>query len=400
LKAQFLESISQISLDDWQRLNTSTCPFLHYEFFKALEQSTSASLKKGWQPHHLLLSHDENNDIKSNNVEKNALKNHNLGNHSLENHKVEAIMPMYLKSHSWGEYVFDWDWAEAYQKNNLSYYPKLVATLPFTPVTSEKLLSNKFQTFDFFDVLSEHCQHQSINSWHMLFCPQVASEQLPENVYQRHTVQFQWFNKNYQSFDQYLDTFVARKRKNTKKERHSITQQGINVRQILGRNITAVELEFFYLTYQLTYLKRGHTPHLTLAFFQQIIITMADNILLVIANHQEKDVACALFFYDNKQLYGRYWGCTEPFNNLHFELCYYQGIEFCIANGLQSFHSGTQGEHKIQRGFEPILTYSYHWIKHPAFKAAIKNFCQQEQQHMLAYQQQCQLALPFRTSNE
>jgi predicted N-acyltransferase len=299
LKAQFLECISKISIDDWQRLNTSTCPFLNYEFFKALEKSNSANRKQGWQPHHIILSNDE---------ESSALKSN----------AVKAIMPMYLKSHSWGEYVFDWDWAEAYQQNNLSYYPKLVATLPFTPVTSNKLLSDTFQHVELFDVLSEYCQHQSINSWHMLFCPQIASTELPENVYQRNTVQFQWFNKNYQSFDDYLDTFVARKRKNTKKERLSITQQGVNVRQIRGVNITSAELKFFYLTYQLTYLKRGHTPHLTFDFFQQIIITMADKILLVIANHQEQDVACALFFYDDKQLYGRYWGCTESFYKFKF----------------------------------------------------------------------------------
>jgi len=382
LKAQFIDNIKQVSPADWQRLNSSACPFLSYEFFKSLEQSGSASLERGWQAHHLILSDD--NESSGFDNDPSAMNN------------VEAIMPMYLKSHSWGEYVFDWDWAEAYQQNNLSYYPKLVATLPFTPVTSDKLLSNKFHQSQLFEVLSTHCQQQEINSWHMLFCPKIVETELPEDVYQRHTVQFQWFNKNYTSFDGYLDSFVARKRKNTKKERLSITQQGINVRQILGSKITSAELKFFYLTYQLTYLKRGHTPHLTFMFFQHVVASMADNILLIIASHQEQDVACSLFFYDDKQLYGRYWGATEAFNNLHFELCYYQGIDFCIKKGLLSFHSGTQGEHKIQRGFEPILTYSYHWIKHPAFKVAIKIFCKQEQQHMLLYQQQCQQALPFK----
>jgi len=372
LKAQFIEDITQLSSDDWQQLNSSSCPFLQYKFFTALEQSHSASSKRGWQPHHLVLSDND----KANNV--------------------TAIMPMYLKSHSWGEYVFDWGWSDAYQQNNLAYYPKLVATLPFTPVTSDKVLSKKLQQVELLNILSRHCQQHAINSWHLLFCPQIAITELPDDVFQRNTVQFQWFNKAYKSFDDYLDNFVSRKRKNTRKERASIAQQNIHIRQVQGKDISPAELDFFYLTYQLTYLKRGHSPHLTFEFFQEIIVTMADNILLVIANQKNKDVACALFFYDDKQLYGRYWGCTEVLNNLHFELCYYQGIEFCIARGLRSFHSGTQGEHKIQRGFEPILTHSYHWIKHPAFKNAIKNFCLQEQQHMLTYQQQCQQALPFR----
>jgi len=204
LKAQFFDSIKQISNADWQRLNSSACPFLNYQFFNSLEQSLSADAERGWQAHHLVLSdNNESSDFATN--------------------TVEAILPMYLKSHSWGEYVFDWDWADAYQQNNLSYYPKLVATLPFTPVTSDKVLSNKFHQGQLFEVLSTHCQQQGINSWHMLFCPKIAEAELPEGVYQRNTVQFQWFNKDYSSFEDYLDTFVARKRKNTKKERLSIT---------------------------------------------------------------------------------------------------------------------------------------------------------------------------------
>ena len=163
-----------------------------------------------------------------------------------------------------------------------------------------------------------------------------------------------------------------------------------------SQEITEKDLKFFYLTYQLTYLKRGHKPHLNEAFFKQTLSNMNENMLLVIANDEQEDIACALFFYDDEQLFGRYWGCIKQVNNLHFELCYYQGIEFCINNKLQKFNPGTQGEHKIQRGFEPIITYSYHWIKHRVFKEPIKNFCLQEQKHMLAYQQQCRELLPFK----
>jgi len=367
----FINNIDQVPTNDWQSLNTSSCPFLRYDFFNALEDSQCASHKQGWQAHHLVAT---------------------------ANDATTAILPLYLKSHSWGEYVFDWDWAEAFERNNVNYYPKLVATIPFTPVTSDKLLSSKYKISDLFETLTEHCQQQNINSWHILYCHKIKTE-LPEDVYERNTVQFHWFNRDYKTFDDFLNTFSSRKRKNTRKERLSIAEQDLTIRLLLNSEITKKDLEFFYLTYQLTYLKRGHQPHLNYEFFEKIVSSISNNILLIVANHAQEDVACALFFYDDEQLYGRYWGCTQQFNNLHFELCYYQGIEFCIKHNLKKFNPGTQGEHKIQRGFEPVLTYSYHWIKHPAFKEAVKNFCQQEQAHMLNYQQQCQQMLPFKTLN-
>ncbi len=371
IKINFINSIDQISASNWQKLNNYLCPFLRYVFFDALEKSESASAKQGWQPHHLVATLQ---------------------------HEVTAIMPMYLKSHSWGEYVFDWDWADAFKRHGVEYYPKLVATIPFTPVSSVKLLSSQVQVHELFEPLIEHCEQENINSWHILYCREIRTD-LPEHVFQRNTVQFHWFNRNYGTFDDFLSTFTSRKRKNTRKERLSITQQGINIRQLSNDEITEADLKFFYLTYQLTYLKRGHQPHLSYAFFKQILSSMANNILLIIASDDQEDIACALFIYDDAQLYGRYWGCTKQYNNLHFELCYYRGIEFCIENKLTSFNPGTQGEHKIQRGFEPVLTHSYHWIKHQSFRAAIKDFCQQEQEHMLTYQQKCQQLLPFKQSN-
>ncbi len=364
----FISNIDDISAGHWQDLNNSSCPFLHYDFFNALEKSQSVSAKQGWQAHHLVASID--ND-------------------------VTAIMPMYLKSHSWGEYVFDWDWADAFKRNDIEYYPKLVATIPFTPVSSNKLLTSQLQMNELFEPLIEHCQQENINSWHILYCDEIKTA-LPEHVYQRNTVQFHWFNRDYKTFDDFLNSFTSRKRKNTRKERLSIIAQGIRIRQLKNHEISQQDLEFFYLTYQLTYLKRGHQPHLSYEFFKNILTNATDNVLLIIASDEKEDIACALFFYDDAQLYGRYWGCTKPCNNLHFELCYYRGIEFCIQHKLQSFNPGTQGEHKIQRGFEPVLTHSYHWIKHPAFREAIKDFCQQEQAHMLTYQQQCRQALPFK----
>jgi predicted N-acyltransferase len=368
IKIDFINSIEKLTANDWQSLNKSTCPFLRYEFFNALEQSHSVNVKQGWQAHHLVAK------IKD---------------------EVIAVMPMYLKSHSWGEYVFDWDWADAFKRYNIDYYPKLVATIPFTPVSSDKLLSSQLQMPELFSPLIEHCQQENINSWHILYCHEIESP-LPEDVYQRNTVQFHWFNRDYKNFDDFLSTFTSRKRKNSRKERLSIIKQDIKVRQLVNHEISQQDLEYFYLTYQLTYLKRGHQPHLSYDFFRRMLASMTNNVLLFIASHEQEDIACALLFYDDEQLYGRYWGCTKHYNNLHFELCYYQGIEFCIQNKLKKFNPGTQGEHKIPRGFEPILTHSYHWIKHPVFKEAIKNFCQQEQQHMLTYQEQCRQALPFK----
>ncbi|WP_417696921.1 GNAT family N-acetyltransferase [Psychromonas sp.] len=369
---QFNDALSKINVQDWRHLNSSNNPFAEYHFFNALETSQSVSINKGWQAHHLVARSQA---------------------------QCIAIMPMYLKNHSWGEYVFDWDWADAFERYNLDYYPKLVAAIPFTPVESNKILSSSLQVSDLFSTLIEHCEQHNINSWHILFNEQIQTS-LPEDVYQRNTVQFHWFNRDYNSIDDFMNTFTSRKRRATKKERLSIAKQGLSVRRLNGHEITEQEIEFFYLTYQITYLKRGHQPHLNKQFFTQIISSMPDNILLIIASDQEKDVACALFFHDDSQLYGRYWGATQYYNNLHFELCYYQGFEFCIEHNLSRFNPGTQGEHKIQRGFEPVLTYSYHWIMHPGFKQAIKDFCQQERTHMLTYQAQCRELLPFKQLDE
>ena len=370
MKFEFVNTIDKVDELTWQSLADSSSPLINYQFFKRLEKSQSVNNITGWQPHHLTCS-------KSNNV--------------------LAIMPMYIKQHSWGEYVFDWAWADAYQKHNEPYYPKLVATIPFTPISTSKLITNDMELSQVFPVLTEHCLEQNINSWHILYTQEMDKQLLSlNNVFHRNTVQFHWFNHQYPDFNAFLSTFTARKRKNVRKERLSITKQNIKVRRILGKDITPEELSFFYLTYQLTYLKRGHSPHLTINFFTDVLKSLPNNILLVIASIDDCDIACAWFFFDEQQLYGRYWGCTQTHNNLHFELCYYQGIEFCIEHKLQVFNPGAQGEHKIQRGFEPILTHSYHWIKHLGFRAAIQQFCQQERQQMLSYQEHCQQFLPFK----
>lgn len=369
MKINFIDRIDVISPNDWRRLNTSVSPFLSQEYFKALEETQCVSQSSGWQPHHMVVSNSDSNQL-------------------------TAILPSYIKQNSWGEFVFDWDWAEAFERHGYPYYPKLISTIPFTPISTNKLISNELAQTEIFDNVIEHCQHHAINSWHILFCPEMA--QTRDDVFQRHTVQFHWFNRHYHDFDDFVAGFTSRQRKNTRKERLSIAKQGIEIHHFSGDKITARELDFFYLTYRLSYLKRGHTPHLTKAFFGQVFSRLADSVLLIIASYRHQYVASALFFFDRFQLYGRYWGCTESFDNLHFELCYYQGIEFCIRHNLQRFNPGAQGEHKIKRGFEPIITHSYHWIKQPEFRPSIKEFCQQERLHLQQYKQQCQQALPFK----
>lgn len=367
---EFIEKIEQLTSISLKQLTDENCPFMSFDFLSLLESSGSVCDAKGWLPHHMVFKEDET---------------------------IHGVLPLYIKHHSWGEYVFDWSWAQAYEDHQLAYYPKLVATVPFTPLTTTKLLSNHLNLVDTFTALTQQCQANNFSSWHVLFVPEVNQQLLPDDVYQRHTVQFHWFNQGYANFDDFLTRFSSRKRKNTRKERQSIMQQGIFVRRLYGKDVTQQEIEFFYLTYQLTYMKNGHQPHLTLSFFKKIFEQLANNLVLIIASKDDEDIACALFFYDEHQLYGRYWGAKAAYNNLHFELCYYQGIEFCIEHKLQSFNPGTQGEHKIQRGFEPVLTHSYHWIKHQGFKPAIKDFCQREREHMHDYLLQCQKKLPFKT---
>jgi len=369
VKVQVLTDIDSISSTDWQRLAGDDSPFLSQAYLHGLESSGCVGGDSGWHAYHLQFDDD-------------------VG--------VQGIIPAYVKTHSWGEFVFDWGWAEAYEQHGLEYYPKLVCTTPFTPVSGNKVHSHAFTHGEVLGTLSHLCEAQSLNSWHMLFCPKI--EQLPPDVFERHTVQFHWFNRDYVNFDDFLSRFTARKRKNTRKERQSIVDQGLAVVQLRGADIGDKELEFFFECYQQPYLKRGHTPHLNKAFFEHLFTQMPDNVLLVLASHQQRYVASALFMFDCTTLYGRYWGCVEEFNNLHFELCYYQGIEFCIANDIASFNPGAQGEHKIKRGFEPVITYSYHWVKEPGFRGAIKDFCRQECDDLQQYFTSCQQALPFNTN--
>lgn len=378
MKIRFIENIAQIDDADWQQLhNADNNPFISKAFLQALESSGAASEKGGWKPHHLVAESDDG---------------------------LIAFMPLYLKTHSYGEYVFDWSWADAYQRYGLAYYPKLVTAIPYTPSQGERLLVKvSIQKSDLVPVIVEAIKAEAMrlgaSGWHLLF-PQEDEHQLltGQNLHTRLTCQFHWFNTdNWQDFDQFLGSFSSKKRKNVRQERRKVADQGFRLARVEGTEITPEQLEHFYHCYHITYLQRGRQGYLNRTFFQQLVETMPEQIMLVIAyNSEDAPVAAALFFHDNASLYGRYWGSKVEADSLHFEACYYQGIEYCLERGLNHFDPGTQGEHKISRGFHPILTWSNHWLAEPGFDDAIRDFVEEEAEHVQQYAEHACGMLPFK----
>lgn len=376
---EHVTSISQVTNSQWQSLVEGEYPFLQYEYLRLLESSNCACTDTGWQPFHLLL--------------KDAQK------------QLIAALPLYIKTHSYGEYVFDWSWADAYRRYGFQYYPKLLSAVPFTPVTGARLLcKDEALRAELWPLVAAHieqqCEQLGLSSFHLLFPQNKLKQQTNETAWlSRQSVQFQWFNKSYCCFDDFTQTFTSRKRKNLKKERAKVVNQGIVVQRLYGEALTKQHMDEFYLFYKQTYLKRsGHEGYLSEVFFAGLLEYLAKNVMLVRAVKNDTAIAGALYFFDKNGLYGRYWGCIEEVDALHFECCYYQGIEFCIEHKLPLFNPGTQGEHKIQRGFEPIICHSQHWIVDTQFREAISRFTQQETEHVQHYQKEAATLLPFKAS--
>ena len=376
MKVEFLNSIEDISKEDWDGTFNNAYPFLKYEFLKCLEITKCVSSDQGWQPLHAIVTEKE---------------------------KVIAVMPLYIKTDSQGEFIFDWSWADAYYRNGLEYYPKLVSSIPFTPATGPRILFSSNSKREVIvnkisESLKKLSEDQKFSSVHILLAEKEEINQFSQEDFSlRTSYSFHWFNNNYRNFDMFLEDMTSRQRKNIKKERGKILQQDVTLSRIKGSEITVEMMEIFYQFYQVTYLKRGMRGYLNFDFFKTIIQVIPESIMLVLAENKNGNfVAGALNFYDDKKLYGRYWGCLEEYDSLHFETCYYQGIEFCIENGLESFDPGVQGEHKIKRGFCPIETYSAHWIKDIRFKEAIDDFLEKERAHILEYNQDRKVLLPFK----
>jgi predicted N-acyltransferase len=377
---KFVNSIEQIGEELWQEFAQHLSPFCQYHFLYALEKSGSVAIDTGWTPQHLIL---------------------------YKNQHVAALLPLYKKTHSYGEYVFDFAWASTYQQYGLRYYPKLVCAIPFTPVTGPRLLLKSTDELTELSkvvcqILADKMQSDGLSSMHWLFVDASFSEILTRHQQlQRRSVQFQWFNRHYLDFTDFLQALNSRKRKSIRSERNKVAKAGITIERIHGPLLKQSHMDFFYTCYQQTYLKRsGHGGYLSEAFFKQIMHTMHDKLLVVIATRDNKPIASALFFYDDKQLNGRYWGAIEEADQLHFECCYYQGIEFCIEQGIAQFNPGTQGEHKILRGFEPIYCYSNHKLKELAFHDAVGRFISTEDLTIEQYKTDAEKLLPFRKTEK
>jgi predicted N-acyltransferase len=320
-----------------------------------------------------------------------------------------AAMPLYLKTHSHGEFVFDWGWAEAYERNGLNYYPKLVSAVPFIPSTGPRIgiavEQDRAEVFaELTQALSQRARENGISGWHLLF-PEMETEEKAvlksANVLQRNDVQFHWMNHQYNDFDNYLSKLRSSRRKNVRRERKAIAAQGVTLERKTGSGISPEDWSAFYLCYCSTYLKRsGHPGYLNRTFFDLLLEHMSDSLMLVMASRDGEPVASALFFYDSERLYGRYWGSLTDIHCLHFEACFYQGIEFCIENKIGEFDPGTQGEHKLLRGFEPVITESYHWISDVRFRDAIAVFLESEKKSTRDYGERAAEFLPFKKVND
>ncbi|MDB3855957.1 GNAT family N-acetyltransferase [Halieaceae bacterium] len=385
MQVQFHSSIIDIDGELWNGLFGKDYPFTRHEFLLALETSGCTNKESGWQPFHLVISDDHNNPL--------------------------AALPLFLKGHSYGEYIFDWSWADAYRRSGKQYYPKFLSAIPFTPATGPRLgFSNDVTTAadrekiinGIIKAIKVQAESSGISSWHVLYPDlDAATELVTAGLPLRHSSQFHWFNDNFESFDDFLATFNSRKRKSLKRERRRVEEQSVSLDVIEGEDISAEQWLTFYHFYQITYAKRsGHGGYLNQGFFREIAATMPEHIIMVLAKHDGEHIAGALYFRSSDTLFGRYWGCTEEVDCLHFEACYYQGIEYCIKNDLKKFDPGAQGEHKIQRGFRPVKTYSNHWIADPDFREAIADFTLREAAHIDAYIEDAGTYLPFKNSIE
>jgi predicted N-acyltransferase len=375
---RFLTSISEISQKDWNSLVEDNSPFLKHQFLYALEQTKCVCSQTGWQPFHLVVYLGE---------------------------LLVGAMPLYLKSHSYGEYVFDFQWADAFQQAGGKYYPKLLTSVPFTPCAGARILARAENLAHLAPLMIEAIEAEAIRmkvgSYHLLF-PQDTSLAMYENtsLKQRLGMQYHWFNRSYQTFDEFLLSCNAKARKNIKRERRVVKQSGVRFVVKEDGQITNDDWNSFYSFYVSTYRKRsGNNGYLSLAFFKLIGQTMSASLVLIFASQNGQQMAAALFFKGEDILYGRYWGCLEEIEFLHFETCYYQGIEYCINNNLSHFDAGAQGEHKIKRGFGPVQTFSYHWIENQSFADAIEEFLGKEQVYVTEAIEELTKRLPFKSVN-
>jgi len=365
-------NIADIGETTWQGLKPPLCPFLDYAFLQGLEQSNSIGPKNGWNPQYLALLDSTD----------------------------KGILYFFEKHNSYGEYIFDWDWANAYHQQGIDYFPKFTSMIPFTPVITPHFIMKKFNenlAHQLLDNFEQNYRQGDSSSAHFLF---LSPEELPlfkaRNYLLRESIQYHFYNDNYSDFESLLGVFKRKKAKQIIRERKSI--ESLHIESITGDNLTTQHALQMYRFYNSTIINKGAIPYLNQEFFIHIFASMQDNILYIQASEADKLIAGALYFYDSKRLYGRYWGAFVDYPNLHFELCYYRGIEFCIEKKLSVFEAGAQGEHKISRGFKPIRTYSAHLLKNQVFKQAIEKFITNEKEMVGKTIEHLSRMLPFNSS--
>ena len=369
-KITIADSLAEIKSSDWDGLARKN-PTASYDFLRAMEVSNCVGDGTGWYPAHIF-AHQGN--------------------------KLIGALPLYIKSHSYGEYVFDWAWADAYQRSGLDYYPKLLCAIPFTPVGGPRLLTDDEHTKDL--LIKSAIQFAETNEFSSFHCLYPAEDEksswAQHSMLKRKSFQFHWTNKGYITFDEFLSSMNHRKRKKIRQEREKLRNLGISLETVKGSQASDTEWSFFFKCYQQTYLERGSTPYLNQKFFDSIRSSIGEHILLVFAKFEGDFVASAMNIIGDDVIYGRYWGSTRYIPGLHFEVCYYQAIEYAIKNGIARFEGGAQGEHKLARGLEPVETDSYHWLAHPQFADAVSSYLERESPAIDNHVGSLQLRSPFK----
>tara|TARA_B100000676_G_C18088411_1_gene857183 strand:- start:4777 stop:5958 length:1182 start_codon:yes stop_codon:yes gene_type:complete len=354
--------ISKLDPAEWDECAGSNLPdgnpSICYAFLHALEESQSVRAETGWQPQHLVVEDASG--------------------------KLIGAVPMYLKSHSMGEYVFDYGWANAYERAGGQYYPKLQASIPFTPVTGPRLLvrpniGSHTTKAALVTAMIEWTTRNDLSSLHVTFPSKTDSDYLEEADFMiRHAHQYHWHNRSYKNFDDFLASLNSRKRKMIRKERRKVTEANIKIKCLSGDKLTSAAWDAFYQFYTDTYDRKWGYPYLTRQFFEIVSHSMPEQIVLIMAYTEDIPIAGALNLKGGNSLFGRNWGCVADYKFLHFETCYYSAIEYAINHGLARVEAGTQGSHKLQRGYEPVQTRSAHWIPNPSFRQAVAQFLEQE----------------------
>jgi predicted N-acyltransferase len=361
MRVEQLSGMEDVDRETWRTLEPPEFPFFDFEFLRALERSGSIGRRSGWSPAYLVCKNGAD---------------------------VLGALCLYLKTDSYGEYIFDWEWARAYRQYGLSYYPKLVAAVPFTPATGPKLLvkpdldvaTRTRVTKALLEAADDLGTEYSVSSSHALFVPQEElSEFTGRGFTVRHSLQFHWHNRGYETFSDYLGALSGKRRRQISRERRQLEGEGLEIVHLTGDALLPEHAALMHRFYLSTLDGKWGVPYLNRAFFDEVFKTMKDRTMLVLASDEAGiPVAGALFFLKHSSLFGRYWGTVEHRRNLHFELCYYQAIDFAIGRGFKLFEAGAQGEHKLARGFLPSITYSAHKIRDPAFGHAIGEYIESE----------------------